>query len=339
MTQKRIGAQSFLLDRRPVLAAYAAVGGKKEAEGPLAADFDVLSRDTGFGQPTWEQAETAIQLTALRTAEQKLGTDDGSLDLIFAGDLLDQCIASGFCQRETRIPFFGLYGACSTMAEGLALAGMAVDGGYADCVAAMASSHFAGAERQYRYPLCYGGQRTPTAQWTVTGAGCVIVQPDGHGPRLCSVTCGRVTDYGIRDANNMGAAMAPAAYDTMRAHWDDLGLTPSDYDLIVTGDLGDLGRRIVLDFFERDGVHPEGRYQDCGCMIYDAKRQDVHAGGSGAGCSAAVLCGHLLRKMAAGTLRRLLFCGTGALLSPLSVRQGQSIPAICHAVSIEAEGR
>jgi stage V sporulation protein AD len=278
-----------------------------------------------------------MQLLALDKALKKGGRKPESLDLIFAGDLLNQCIGSGFSLRSSGIPFCGLYGACSTMAESLALAAMAIDGGHARCAAALTSSHFASAERQYRLPLVYGGQRTPTAQWTVTGAGCVLLEPEGNGPVLTGATIGQIVDKGICDANNMGAAMAPAAFSTIRAHFDDLNCAPEDFDLIVTGDLGTLGKEILIDLFRKDGVPIQNQYDDCGTMIYDIKRQDVHAGGSGCGCSASVLCGTLLPKMLDGTYRRILFCGTGALLSPTSTQQGESIPAVCHAVELRAD--
>lgn len=333
------GRCSMVFPACPSVASYAAVVGKKEGEGPLADGFDEVHEDTKFGQSSWEQAESRMQQLALARALDKYGGRKENLDVIFAGDLLNQCIGSGFSLRASGIPFYGLYGACSTMAEGLSLAAMAVDGGYARQAAAMTSSHFASAERQYRLPLVYGGQRTPTAQWTVTGAGCVILAQDGAGPYLTAATTGAIADRGITDANNMGAAMAPAAYDTIRAHFDDLGLTPEDYDLIVTGDLGAVGRDIVYDLFQKDGVRLGDRYDDCGIMIFDADTQDVHAGGSGCGCSASVLCGHLLPRMARGELESILFCGTGALLSTTSTQQGASIPGICHAVSIHRARR
>ena len=339
MMQKHCGRQSVRFDTHPSVRSCAAVGGKKEQEGPLAADFDLLSEDTRFGKESWEQAEREMQRLALEKAERKGGLSHADLDAVFAGDLLNQCISSSFTLRDTGIPFLGLYGACSTMAEALLLSACAIDGGFASCAAALTSSHFATAERQYRFPLSYGGQRTPTSQWTVTGAGCMILQAGGDGPFVNAATVGTVCDYGIKDANNMGAAMAPAAYHTLRAHFDDLGLAPSDYDLIVTGDLGTLGRQIVLDFFARDGVKLGARYTDCGCLIFDTQRQDVHAGGSGCGCSATTLCGHLMREMGRGKIKNLLFCATGALLSPTSTQQGESIPAVCHAVAFGAERR
>lgn len=333
------GRQSLVFDHHPAILASSAIAGKKEREGPLAAFFDYSSNDTKFQQKNWEKAECKMQELALDTAKKKAGIHNQQIDMLFAGDLLNQCITSSFAIRDAGVPFLGLYGACSTMAESLCLAGMAVNSGYARIAAAMSSSHFASAERQYRFPLGYGGQRTPTAQWTVTGAGCILLGQQENGPFLNAATTGAVWDYGIKDANNMGAAMAPAAYETLRAHFDDLQLSPSDYDLIVTGDLGAVGKEILLDLFRRDGIGIGGVYDDCGTMVFDLLNQDVHAGGSGCGCGTVVLCSYILRQMAKGKWKHVLFCGTGALLSPLSSQQGESIPAVCHAVSIGTERR
>lgn len=332
-----VGKQSFLFPRQPRILSYASVAGKKEGQGPLAATFDYTSADTKFGQKSWEKAETQMQTAAMRLALQKVGLTERDLDAAFVGDLLNQCVGSSFSMRSLGIPTFGLYGACSTMAEALILGGMAIGGGFRRRVLCLSSSHFASSERQYRFPLGYGGQRTPTAQWTVTGAGAVILGNDCDAPYLHAATVGTIVDEGIKDANNMGAAMAPAAYETIRAHFDDLSLAPEDYDLIVTGDLGQLGSQLVRDLFQMDGVTLGERYNDCGLMIFDTKQQDVHCGGSGCGCSASVLCGHLLNQMRSGKIKKLLFCGTGALLSPLSTQQGESIPSVCHAVSIFAD--
>lgn len=331
--------QTVLFEQQPIILSSAAVGGKREAEGPLSKYFDYVNKQTSFRQKSWEKAESRMQELAFNMARHKAILPDDRVDVLFSGDLLNQCIASGFASRGTELPHIGLYGACSTMAESLTLAAAAVNAGYCATAAAMTSSHFAAAERQYRFPLVYGGQRTPTAQWTVTGAGCCIIGTIGIGPVVQAATVGKICDWGIRDANNMGAAMAPAAYDTIRRHFDDLGLTPEYYDLIVTGDLGSVGKEILLDLFRRDGVSLGGRYDDCGTMIYDPQKQDVHAGGSGCGCGASVLCGYLLRRMEQQKIKRLLFCATGALMSPTSSFQGESIPAICHAVSIESERR
>ena len=311
--------------------------GKKRRRGPLRTSFDLTSDDTSFGQKTWEKAETQMQKQALRIALNKAKLEESTLDAAFLGDLLNQCIGSTFSLRNSEVPAFGLYGACSTMAESLLLAGMAVSGGFCRRALAMTSSHFASSERQYRFPLGYGGQRTPTAQWTVTGAGAVILGVEGAGPFLRNATIGTIVDAGIKDANNMGAAMAPAAFETLRAHFDDLHRAPEDYDLIVTGDLGKLGSELVRELFSREGVRLKERYQDCGVLIFDTEKQDVHCGGSGCGCSASVLCGYLLNKLRSGEIKNLLFCGTGALLSPLSTQQGESIPAVCHAVAISTE--
>ncbi len=338
MTNLKRGRQSFQLPSMPVIAAWASVAGKKESEGPLAKTFDVASQDTYFGQKTWEQAEKQMQKLALETLLNKAGLQRNQLGMAFSGDLLNQCIGSSFTLRNTGVPHLGLYGACSTMAESLLLASMAVGGGFSDNVVAMTSSHFASSERQYRFPLGYGGQRTPTAQWTVTGAGAALICASGNGPRIEACTVGTVTDLGVRDANNMGAAMAPAAHHTIRAHFEDLGAAPEDFDLIVTGDLGHLGKDLLTQLLKKDGIQLGKKLTDCGTLVFDRETQDVHAGGSGCGCSAITLCGHLLGQLRSGKLKRILFCGTGALLSPTSTQQGLPIPGVCHAVSICAGG-
>ena len=283
------------------------------AEGPMPQTRFVLSR--------------ALEKATRRPEE---------LDLIFAGDLLNQCIGTAFGLRDFQIPFFGLYGACSTMGESLALGSLLLSGGHARTAACMTSSHYCTAERQYRMPVPYGSQRTPTAQWTATAAGCCILGDQGDGPYITHVTCGKIVDMGITDVNNMGAAMAPAAYDTLSALFRETKTGPGDYDLIVTGDLGALGHAIVTDLFRRDGVDLSRNYQDCGLLLYDLEKQDMHAGGSGCGCSAAVLNGHLLDGLRRGRWRRLVFAPTGALLSPTSSFQGESVPGICHAVVFSA---
>ena len=337
MAKHKRGKQSFIPEIPPVITTWASVAGKKEGEGPLAKTFDIVNKDTYFGQKTWEQGEKRMQQLALETVLKKAGLEKNQLDLVLSGDLLNQCIGSSFSLRNTDIPHLGLYGACSTMSESLLLASMTVGGGYADKVVAMTSSHFASSERQYRFPLGYGGQRTPSAQWTVTGSGAVLVCSKGEGPRVESCTIGTVRDLGITDANNMGAAMAPAAYSTIRAHFDDLGCSAGDFDLIVTGDLGAVGKEMLLELARRDGLNLGGKLVDCGTLVFDLDHQDVHAGGSGCGCSAIVLCGELLDKLAIGKYKRILFCGTGALLSPTSTQQGLPIPGVCHGVSIIAE--
>ncbi len=334
MASNKRGKQSFVLPEPPVITAWASVAGKKESEGPLAHTFDITSQDTLFGQKTWEQAEKQMQQLALETLAKKAGLQVSQFELVLSGDLLNQCIGSSFTLRNNGIPHLGLYGACSTMAESLLLASMAVGGGFAEHAVAMTSSHFASSERQYRFPLGYGGQRTPTAQWTVTGSGAALVCKEGKGPRIQSCTVGTVTDLGITDANNMGAAMAPAAYSTIRAHFEDMKTDPTDYDLIVTGDLGQLGKDLLLELARRDGLSLGGKITDCGTLVFDNTVQDVHSGGSGCGCSAITLCGELLGKLQKGKLKKILFCGTGALLSPTSTQQGLPIPGVCHAVCI-----
>ncbi len=334
LANNKRGKQSFLLPQMPVITEWASVAGKKESEGPLAHSFDITSQDTLFGQKTWEQAEKQMQKLALDTLLKKAGISRHQVGLVLSGDLLNQCIGSSFTLRNTGIPHLGLYGACSTMAESLLLGAMIVSGGYSDRVVAMTSSHFASSERQYRFPLGYGGQRTPTAQWTVTGSGAALICSAGKGPRIESCTLGTVTDLGIKDANNMGAAMAPAAYSTIRAHFEDMGTGPEDFDLIVTGDLGQLGKDLLLELSRKDGISLGGKLTDCGTLVFDQTTQDVHSGGSGCGCSAITLCGYLLDQVHRGKQKRILFCGTGALLSPTSTQQGLPIPGVCHAVSI-----
>ena len=330
---KRLGRQTVALETPVFIVAHAAVGGKKEQEGPLKRYFDHLSDDDTFGEKSWEKAECQLQKLAFKIALEKWGKSQQELDYLLAGDLLNQCISSSFAARESQVPFWGLYGACSTMGESIALASLLIDSGAARTAAAVTSSHFCTAERQYRNPLAYGGQRPPTAQWTATASGCTILANEGRGPRITHITTGKIVDKGIKDANNMGAAMAPAAYATLTAHFQDTGRQPSFYDLIVTGDLGKLGKEIVMDFFQKDGIELTN-YDDCGTLIFDLKTQDVHCGGSGCGCSATVLTGYLLNGMREGKWQNILFCPTGALLSPTSTQQGESIPCICHAVAI-----
>ena len=334
MGNKKCGRQSFQLENPPVITAWASVAGKKEKEGPLGKTFDYTNSDSYFGQKTWEQGEKAMQQMALKILGKKAGISEGDYGLVFSGDLLNQCIGSSFTLRNKGIPHIGLYGACSTMAESLLMASMAVGGGFSDRVVAMTSSHFASSERQYRFPLGYGGQRTPTAQWTVTGSGAALVCSAGNGPKINACTVGTVTDLGIKDANNRGAAMAPAALATIRAHFEDMHLSADDFDLIVTGDLGQVGKEALLTLAQREGLSLGGKIADCGTLIFDLLRQDVHAGGSGCGCSAITLCGYLLDRLSTGKLSKILFCGTGALLSPTSTQQGLPIPGVCHAVSI-----
>ena len=334
MSTKKLGAQTVKLEDPPSILGHANVVGKKEGEGPLKETFDYIDPDDTFGQASWEKAEAEMQKRVLTMALDKAGVAVSGLDFLFAGDLLNQCIGSSYAARGQEVSFFGLYGACSTMGEGLALAAMTLDGGFGQWTAAVASSHFCSAERQYRTPLEYGNQRTPTAQWTVTGAGAVVLGRGGPGPYVTHCTIGKIVDKGIKDANNMGAAMAPAAADTLKAHFQDTGRTPGDYDLIVTGDLGALGRELLLELLAKEGWDLGARHTDCGLLIFDQEGQDVHCGGSGCGCSASVLTGYLLNGMKAGRWTDVLFCPTGALHSPTATMQGESIPGVCHAVAL-----
>ena len=337
MASKRIGRQTVRLEKPPSVAAAACVVGQKEGEGPLRKWFDFISDDSYFGQESWEKAESVMLSKAFSLACDKAKLPPSEIDCLFAGDLLNQCVGSTFAARDLPIPFIGVYGACSTMAESLSLAAMVIDGGFARTACAMTSSHFCSAERQFRLPLEYGGQRPPTAQWTVTGAGALILTDEGPGPYVTAITTGIIKDAGVTDANNMGAAMAPAAYETIRAHFEETGRGPEYYDAIITGDLGRFGHEILTDLFLRDGVDLGICSTDCGRLIYDIEAQDVHAGGSGCGCSASVLCGHILQRMTHGDWPRVLFAATGALMSPTATQQGERIPGICHAVALETE--
>ena len=332
---KRLGRQTLRLERPPVILSYAAVGGKKEGEGPLRRGFDFLSEDSYFGEASWEKAESRMLRRCFQLACDKGKLPPSSLDYVFAGDLLNQCVSSAFAMKDSALPYFGLYGACSTMAEGLSLAALLLDGGAAERCCALTGSHFCSAERQYRFPLEYGGQRTPTSQWTVTGAGAVILGRGGAGLRLTHVTTGRIVDAGVADATHMGGAMAPAALDTLAAHFRETGRGPEDYDAVFTGDLGALGHDLLEDLFRREGVELGPRYRDCGVLIYDRAAQDVGAGGSGCGCCASVLAAQILPGLEKGLWNRVLFAATGALMSPTSSQQGESIPGICHAVALE----
>ena len=336
---KRIGSRTVALPARPGVVAWASVAGQKEREGPYGGKFDQVIENELNGENSFEAAERSMLETAVKLCAGKAGCAPGDVQMLLAGDLLNQIISAGFAARNLEIPFYGLYGACSTMSESLSLGGMLADGGFADRLICATCSHFCTAERQYRAPLELGNQRTPTAQWTVTGAGAVMLCGGAATQRaqvvLTHTTCGRVIDLGITDQNNMGAAMAPAAADTVAAHLKDMGRSAQDYDLVVTGDLGRLGRDLLLELLAQKGVDaPQERFFDCGCEIF-SPRQDTHAGGSGCGCAASMLCAHILPELAAGRLRRVLFMATGALLSPTTTMQGESIPGVAHAVVLE----
>ncbi len=333
---KNIGRSSFVFENKPCILGYAAVVGKKEGEGPLGQEFDEVYNDQLIGQKTWEQAESKLQTLAVEKALMKSKMKEHDINFIFAGDLLNQCIGSSFGLKSLGIPFAGLYGACSTMALSLIMASVYVSSGCGENAVAVTSSHFCSAERQYRFPLEYGGQRTPTAQWTVTGSGSAVVgQYSEKRPYINAASIGEICDLGVSDANNMGAAMAPAAYSTINNFLNDTKTKPHDYDMIFTGDLGYVGSELLYKLFQKDGINLRKHHLDCGNMIFDKETQDVHAGGSGCGCSASVLCSHILNAMNSGRLRNILFVATGALMSTTSSYQGECIPAVAHLVNIK----
>lgn len=324
-----------------IVSCASAVGGK-EFEGPLGACFDFHDPTDSFGQNTFEKSEAEMQRLALATAISRIGAKASNIDALFAGDLLNQCVSSAYGLLEYDIPYFGLYGACSTAAEGLMLASVFASKGIAAMAAAVTSSHNAAAERQYRNPLEYGGQRTPTAQWTVTGAGAFVVSNAENVNRedvladVIEVFPGIVVEKGVTDAANMGAAMAPAAADTLLNYFAASGTSPTDFDMIVSGDLGKEGLSILGELLSASGVDASEKLFDCGMMIYDAEAQDVHAGGSGCGCSAVVLASHILPKLKIGEISDVLFYGTGAMMSPSSIKQGLAIPAVAHLLRLRS---
>ena len=326
---------TLIFAKPAVIAAHAAVGGKKEGEGPLAAGFDELRADNNFGQAGWEAAETQLQLQAARLCLKKAQTTEKEVSLALAGDLQAQCTASNYALRALGIPYAGLFGACSTMAEALGLGAALCSAGMADALLAMASSHFCAAERQFRTPLSYGAVRTPTAQWTATAAGACLLRPTGEGVGIRAVTFGRVQDYQIKDINNMGAAMAPAAAATLLRYLHDTHSAPQDFGTIYTGDLGQVGSQLFRELLAAEGLLIKN-HVDCGCILYDAEEQTVKSGGSGAGCCAAVLCSHILPKLERKSTRRVLFLATGALMSQTTFLQKESIPAIAHLVELWA---
>ena len=331
----RKGRYTFVLNDKINITGFAAVGSKKEYEGPLGNCFDKIFHDPKAGMPTWEQAESMFMKEAVSLAINKAKLTAEDIDYIFAGDLLNQCISSSYGLKDFRIPYLGQYGACSTMAQSLIIGAITLESGAATHCASASSSHFCAAERQYRFPLEYGGQRTPTAQWTVTAAGCCVLSKEKpEFPSVNAVTVGRITDGGITDANNMGAAMAPAAAKTILDYFEDTGRKVSDFDGIFTGDLGAVGSNLLYKLTEESGLNIKDRHKDCGLMIYNRRTQDVHAGGSGCGCAASVLCSYLLPKLKNGELSNILFIPTGALMSPTACQQGQSIPAVAHLVEL-----
>ena len=325
------------LRQPPSVTAWASTVGKKESEGPLGNCFDCTETDSHFGQLTWEQAESELQRRTVGLLLEKAHCKESDIAALFAGDLINQCTSSTYALRHLDIPYCGIFGACATFAEGLQLAVMAVCGMEVPRAAVLTSSHFSSAERQFRFPLSYGGQRTPNAQWTCTAAGAALLEPTAAPPYIRGILIGRIRDAGQTDANNMGAAMAPAAADTIARYLSATRTRPADYDAIVTGDLGAVGSKLLLRLMEQNGYDLRGVHRDCGVMMFDGSRQDTHAGGSGCGCSASIICGYFLPRLQSGELHNVLYAATGALLSPMLCQQGESIPAICHAVHFSHE--
>ena len=318
----------------PTVAAWSSVAGKKEGEGPMAPYFDRIEPDGHLGAETWEQAESELQRRTLGILLEKARCSEADLSCIFAGDLINQCTSSTYALRHLDVPYLGIFGACATFAEGLLLAAVMQSGMELPRCAVLTSSHFSSAERQFRFPLSYGGQRTPNAQWTCTAAGAALLTPSANPPYLRGICIGRIRDQGLTDASNMGAAMAPAAADTIARYLSATRTRPADYDAIVTGDLGSVGSRLMLRLMEQNGYDLRSVHRDCGVMMFNSKLQDTHAGGSGCGCSASIICGYFLPKLQSGELKNVLYAATGALLSPMLCQQGESIPGICHLVHL-----
>lgn len=334
-SSNRVGAQTVELKSKPRIVATYSVVGPREGNGPLKDYFDTIIQDDCNGCDSFEKAESSFMISAIRGVIKKGNVKEEDVDYLFGGDLLNQLTSTNFVAREFKIPFFGVYGACSTMAESLSLASMIMDGGFADYAIASTSSHFSSAERQFRFPLEYGCQRKEHSQWTVTGSGAMLLGKEGDFPYVTHVTTGIVKDYGIKDADNMGAAMAPAAVDTIYKHFVDTNRKPEDYDVIATGDLGAVGRKLTEKLLKEYGYDVSKVYIDCGEKIFDNERQGTYSGGSGCGCSAVVSCGYLYKNLRKKKFKRILLVSTGALLSSTSALQGESIPGIAHAVAIE----
>ncbi len=335
------GEQSMKFPEPVFIRSSAAVVGKKEGQGPLGDLFDMVGEDDLFGSETWEEAESSLQRDALHLAMKKAGMNSTDLRYLFAGDLLGQSIATSFGLSQYERPLLGLYGACSTCGLSLSLGAMTISGGFAETVGCVTSSHFASAEKEFRFPLGYGNQRPLSASWTVTGSGAFVLgNSPGKAPRgmITGITPGRIVDFGLKDSMNMGACMAPAAADTISRHLEDFGRSPEEYDRIITGDLGKVGQRALLDLLLEKDIDISRQHMDCGIEIYDGEKQDTHAGGSGCGCSAAVLSALVLKMVEEGKWKRVLFCPTGALLSKTSFNEGKNVPGIAHCVVIEHAG-
>ena len=331
---EKIGKQTIKFDNPPTILECSSIVGPKEAQGPLAKYFDQTLEDEFWGEKTWEKAESKIIKEATNMVISKASIAVDEIDCIFAGDLLNQCLSSSFGLRESNIPFFGVFGACSTFVESMSLSAIATES-FADYALCATSSHFCSAEKQFRFPLELGNQRPPTSQWTVTGAGSAIISKNGTGPYITHITPGRIVDMGIKDANNMGAAMAPAFSDTLITHFMDTGRSPSYYDAIISGDLGHIGKEIAIDIAKSKGYNIKSNYNDCGVLIFDKNAQDTHAGGSGCACCGTVFSGYLFKQLKEKKLKKILLIATGALMNSTSSQQGESIPGIAHAISIE----
>lgn len=332
---KKIGTQTFKLDNPVTIFETASIVGKKEADGPLAKYFDVCLQDEFFGEKTWEKAESKMIKFAIETVIRKSNIAVSDIDYLLAGDLLNQCISSSFGIRDFEIPFLGIFGACSTFVEGMMIGSMLLDGGAGNHALAATSSHFCSAEKQFRFPLELGNQRPPTSQWTVTGSSAAVLSKSGTGPFITHVTPGKIVDRGITDANNMGSAMAPAAVSTILTHLKDTDRKPTYYDAIITGDLGHIGKSIVLDLCKTEGVQLSSVYNDCGVLMFDKEKQDTHSGGSGCACCGTVFSGYFFNQLKEKKIKKMLLVATGALMNSTSTQQGESIPGIAHAISIE----
>ena len=332
---KKIGKQSYKLQTPVTILSTASIVGPKEGQGPLCKYFDQFLEDEFWGEKSWEKADSKIIKETTNMAIAKSGIASNEIDFCFAGDLLNQCISSSFGLREINIPFFGVFGACSTFIESMLLGSMCIDGDFAQNVVCSASSHFCSAEKQFRFPLELGNQRPPTSQWTVTGSGSSVLTKNGTGPYITTLTPGKIVDMGIKDANNMGAAMATAAFDTLITHFNDTGRNPSYYDAIFTGDLGYIGKEILIDLAQTKGFNIKANYNDCGVLIFDKEKQDTHSGGSGCGCIASVFSGYIYDLLKKQKYKKVLLIGTGSLMNSTSSQQGESIPGIAHAISVE----
>lgn len=347
MKSKMVGKQSILFQNPPLILAASSIAGKKEGEGPLAALFDVIQEDPLLGKDSWEEAESELMKEAADKVLQKAGLKSQDIRYLVGGDLLGQLIATSFGVVDLEIPLIGIYGACSTMGEAMSIGAILVEGGFADNVMAITSSHFAGAEKQFRFPLDYGNQRPYSASWTVTGSGAVIIAArdsvsfpkNNSEPKILikGITTGKIVDYGLKDSMNMGATMAPAAFETIKQNFEDNKIKPDYYDQIITGDLGYVGKNILIDLLKEKGYDISGNHMDCGIEMFDKDSQDTHAGGSGCGCSAITFSSYILKKMKDGIWKKVLFVPTGALLSQVSFNEGNSVPGIAHAVMVEAE--